>query len=201
MKFDRIRNNLERRGYQVSCFETAAQAAEYLNAQIDCRTVGIGGSVTIDQMGLYDMLCTHNDVAWHWRVPPGDTAMQVLERERRASVYLSSVNAMSRSGEIVNIDGNGNRVSDINFGHSCVYLIIGSNKIEQNLERAIYRARNVAAPKNAQRLGARTPCALKGNRCYNCSSSDRICKTINVLLEKPRLCAYEIILIDEELGY
>lgn len=201
MDLTNVKTNLEKRGYTVSCFDTAAQAAAYLNEQIDGKTVGFGGSVTLGQMGLYESLGAHNHVIWHWRVPEGRTVNSLRDEAIGAEIYLSSVNGLAETGEIVNIDGTGNRVAAIFYGHRKVYLVAGVNKLAPDYEAALWRARNVAAPRNAHRLGSKTPCAAKGDRCYNCASPDRICCGLSVLWEKPRAGEFEVILINEELGY
>jgi hypothetical protein len=201
MNFETVKNNLERRGFAVSCFDTAREAADYLDAAIDQRTVGMGGSVTITQMGLCDRLASHNEVFSHARLAPGQTASDIFPLAATAQVYLSSVNGLAETGEIVNIDGNCNRVSAMCFGHEKVYLIVGKNKLAPDYEAALWRARNIAAPKNAKRLGKNTPCAKEADRCYDCQSPERICRALSVFWEKPRACEFEVILIDEELGY
>jgi len=109
---------------------------------------------------------------------------------------------MAETGELVNIDGTGNRVAASLFGHQKVYFVIGTNKIEPTLEKAVWRARNVAAPINAKRFNADTPCAKKGDRCYDCSSPERICNALVIYLKKMNdIEDVEIILIDEELGF
>lgn len=201
MNFDEIRSNLETRGFAVSAFETAADASRYLNNAINGKTVGFGGSMTLDKMGLFESLSTHNEVFWHWRVPQGKNAVDLRDAGNAAKIYLSSVNGIAASGEIVNIDGTCNRVAAMLYGHEKVYLVAGKNKIAENYEAALWRARNVAAPKNAQRLGVNTPCAAKGERCYDCKSEARICRALTVLWEKPSGADIEVVLIGEELGY
>lgn len=115
-------------------------------------------------------------------------------------MYLSSVNALAETGEIVNIDGAGNRVASTLYGHKKVYLIISRNKLAADYDGALWRARNVAAPKNAQRLNRKTPCAIKGDRCYDCKSPDRICCGLVVLWRPMMGQDIEIILVDEDLG-
>lgn len=191
---ERVRKNLEERGFQTSCFATAKEAADYLDAQIDGATVGIGGSMTIQAMGLSERLSKHNEVIWHWE--GGE-----LRRAMLADVYLTSVNGLAETGEIVNIDGNCNRVAASMFGPKRVYYVVGINKIAPDFEKALWRARNVAAPKNAQRLGKKTPCAVKADRCYDCSSPERICRGLSVLWRKPTgFEQAEVVLIEEELG-
>ncbi len=201
MNFNNVKTNLEARGFAVSTFADAQEAAAYLNETIDGKTVGFGGSLTLDAMGLYDSLGTHNEVYWHWRVEGGRTAAELRGIAATAEVYLSSVNGLAESGEIINIDGTGNRVAATLYGHEKVYLVVGKNKIAKDYDAALWRARNVAAPKNAQRLGMNTPCAARGDRCYDCRADARICRALTVLWEKPGGANVEVILIDEELGF
>ncbi len=199
--FASLKDNLEKNGFSVSVFENAASAAKYLDSKIDGKTVGFGGSVTLRQMGLFEMLSSHNSVFWHWSSLPKEEAEAIRRNAALADIYISSVNAISETGELVNIDGNGNRVSAIQCGHEKVYLVAGINKLAPDFDTALFRARNIAAPLNAQRLGRNTPCAKKADRCYDCSSPERICRGVSVLLKKPTSCDYEVVLINEELGY
>lgn len=203
MDLTKITEALEKKGYRVHCFDTKEQAAEYLNGEIHGKTVGIGGSMTVRQMDLYPLLAAHNTVYWHWHVkdPERMPAPEIRRAANQSDVYISSVNGISEDGVIVNIDGTGNRTSAISFGADTVYLVIGENKIAPDYAAALDRARNIAAPKNAQRLKVKTPCAAKGDKCYDCSSPDRICRNLSVLWTKPNGAEYEIILIREELGY
>ena len=201
MDLQTVKTNLEARGYRVSCFDTAAAAALYLNGQIDRKTVGIGGSLTVQEMGLYESLREHNTVYWHWRVAEGQTPDELRTATAGAEEYISSVNGLAGTGEIVNIDGSGNRVAATIYGHKKVWFIVGENKLAPDLEGAIARARNVAAPKNAQRLSVKTPCAERGDKCYDCKSPARICRALSVLWEAPRGSEYEVILIADALGY
>lgn len=191
---EKLRRNLEAEGFTVSCFGTAAQAADYLDAALDGKTIGIGGSVTIRDMGLAERLSTHARVYWHW-----DEA--TLEQAASAQVYLTSVNGLAETGELINIDGTGNRVASGLYGHEKVYFVVGRNKIAPDYDAALWRARNIAAPKNAQRLQVDTPCAAKGDRCYDCKSPGRICRALVVYWEKPKSMDMEVVLIDEDLGY
>ncbi|MCM1467451.1 MAG: lactate utilization protein [Alistipes sp.] len=201
MDFKELKENLERLGYQVSEFDTKEDAAKYLDGSIDGRTVGFGGSMTLKEMGLFDKLKSHNKVLWHWEVPEGKTGVEILKEAQTADIYISSVNGVARTGEIINIDGNCNRVAGTMFGHEKVYLVAGENKIAADYEKALYRARNIAAPLNAKRLGKKTPCAVKGDRCYDCASPERICRGFSVFWTKPSGREYEVILIHENLGY
>lgn len=200
MDYNEIRTELEKKGYQVTCFATAGEAADYLNREIDGVSVGFGGSVTAEELGLWESLGTHNQVISHWHPDEGSTADDMRVRAMTAEVYICSSNALSRTGEMVNIDGSGNRIASMLFGHKKVYYVIGKNKLTDSLEEAVDRARNVAAPKNAVRLKRKTPCAATG-KCQDCKSPDRMCRGMLIMWEKMTSCQAEIVLIDEELGY
>ena len=191
---EKLQKNLEERGFTVTRFDTAAQAADYLDAALDGKTVGIGGSVTIQEMGLAERLREHAQVLWHWA---GSTTQDAAG----AQVYLTSVNGAAETGELINIDGTGNRVASGLFGHEKVYFVVGRNKVAPDYDAALWRARNIAAPKNAQRLNRKTPCAAKGDRCYDCKSPERICRALVVYWEKPNSMDMEVVLVDEDLGY
>ena len=201
MDFTALKEKLEGLGYAVSCFDKAQDACVYLDNQVNGTTVGFGGSKTLEQMGLFERLASHNDVAWHQNVPKGTDTKPIRMKENAARIYFSSVNALAATGEIINIDGTGNRVASTWYGHEKLYLVVGRNKITPDYESALYRARNVAAPLNAQRLGVKTPCALKGDRCYDCKSPARICRGISVFWECLTGANIEIVLIDEDLGF
>ncbi len=106
--FTNLKNNLENKGYKVSVFDTKESAAEYLNSQIDEKIVGFGGSVTLHEMNLFEMLSTHNTVYWHDKKPEKMTIMETRTVAAQPEIYISSVNGISEQGEIVNIDHTGN---------------------------------------------------------------------------------------------
>ena len=199
--FTKLKNVLEKKGYLVNEFDNKEMAASYISMKIDGKTVGLGGSVTLSQMNLFKIISEKNTVYWHDERPSDMSVMETRTAASRAEIYISSVNAIAETGEIVNIDNTGNRVAAISYGPDKIYLVIGANKVTKNLETAIYRARNIAAPLNAQRLKRKTPCAVKGDKCYDCNSPERICRNLSVLWDKPTGAEYEIIFINEDLGY
>ena len=199
--FTKVAENLKDLGYQVTLFDTKEQAADYLCGQIKDTTVGFGGSMTLREMGLYERLSETNTVHWHWQ-PQGDTTVpQTRMLARDTQVYLSSVNGLAETGEIINIDGSGNRVAETIFGHKKVYFVVGKNKLAEDYDKALWRARNIAAPKNAFRLKTKTPCAEMGDQCYDCKSPARICRALSVLWCAPTGSQYEVVLVKEDLGY
>ena len=200
MNIEKTMESLKKNGYEVSVFNSATEAADYLNQSIDGKSVGFGGSITLQDLGIYDMLAEHNTCHWHW--PKSGKAMpEVVKAAADADIYLTSVNALSENGEMVNIDGTGNRVASTLFGHEKVYFVVGTNKIAADLTAAIDRARNVASPPNAIRLGRNTPCAIKGDKCYDCDSPERICNGMVIHYKKMGSCAMEVVLVKENLGY
>lgn len=192
---EKLRKNLEREGFVTSYFETGEEACAYLDQKLDGTTIGFGGSVTVQELGLYDKLATHNTCLWHWQ------NSDVLDASR-THAYLCSLNGVSENGELINIDGSGNRVASGLFGHQELYFVIGVNKIAPDFESALWRARNIAAPKNAQRLGCKTPCAVNGDRCYDCDSEERICAALTVYWRKPKAIPHvEVVIVNQDLGY
>lgn len=195
--FETVKKNLEDRGFTVRMFPTGKEAADYLDAAVDGKSVGFGGSVTLDALGLYERLGSHNKAIWHWKWEDKAAA----RREAMTSdVYLTSVNGLAETGELVNIDGAGNRVAATLFGHEKVYFVVGRNKLAPTYDEAVWRARNIASPQNAQRLGKKTPCAVKGDRCYDCKSPERICRGLVTLWGPMMGMEAEVLLIDEDLG-
>lgn len=200
MDFSAIKQNLENHGFIVTCFDCSQDACDYLDKQIDGKSVGFGGSVTLDQIGVLKRLETHNKVLYRFDNPDKKTPLEVMKDALTADVFLTSANGVAQSGEIINIDGNCNRVAGELYGHEKVYIIVGKNKIAPDFDKALWHARNIAAPKNAMRLNKHTPCAVDGV-CHDCSSPERICKGLVVLWRKPTNCPYEIVVINEDLGY
>ncbi|MBQ4578553.1 MAG: lactate utilization protein [Clostridia bacterium] len=199
--FTKVAENLKNLGYQVTVFDTKEQAADYLCGQIKDTTVAFGGSMTLREMGLYERLSEANTVHWHWQPQGDNTVPQTRMLARDAEIYLASVNGLAETGEIINIDGSGNRVAETIFGHKKVYFVVGKNKLAEDYDKALWRARNIAAPKNAFRLKVKTPCAEMGDQCYDCKSPARICRALSVLWCAPTGSQYEVVLIKEDLGY
>ena len=198
-----VKENSEKKGFKVSVFSDAKEASDYLNKEINNTSVAFGGSMTLAEMGLFDTLKTHNELWYHSNAELIEKygREEIFKRAMGADVYISSVNGMSSDGVLINIDGNGNRIASTAFGHTKVYYVVGKNKIEDTFEKAMWRARNIAAPKNARRLNRKTPCAIKGDKCYNCSSPERICRGILITETPMSAQETEILLVNENLGY
>lgn len=189
------------RGYEVYHAADKKAALATVATLVGQGSVGFGGSMTSVTLGIPNALKNAgNEVYFHWDM---DKALrpEILARAATADWYISSVNAITKNGTILNVDGTGNRVAALISGPKNVIYCIGRNKLVPDLAAAFERVRNVAAPMNAKRLNRNTPCAVTG-RCMDCSSPDRICNMTSILYKKPALIeSCHIILIDEELGY
>ena len=194
MNLEKTIKNLEARHFKVSHFATGAEASDYLAQALQGQTVGIGGSKTVDQIGLFDKL-EEGKAFWHWKVP-GDATYAAAAT---ADAYVSGATAISEDGEIFSIDGRGNRVASQLFGHKKVYIVSSVSKICPDFDSALYRARNTAAVENVKRFPYETPCKIDG-KCHDCRSPQRVCNALVVLWGPMMGMETEVVLIDEELG-
>lgn len=194
--------NLERRNFEVYYCPTAAEAVGKVSSLIpDGSSVTWGGSMTIRDMGLTaelhkrDLKIMDRDLA-----ADRDEAQRIYREAFSADYYLTSANAISEDGVIVNIDGNGNRVAAITFGPKRVILVIGMNKVAQDVQAALARARSTASPVNAARFDIKTPCQTDGV-CHNCNSPESICNYIHFMRNSHPAKRHIVVLVGEDLGY
>lgn len=200
-ELNRTAEALAANGFAARVFATAAEAKSAVQDLIPPGAqVGVGGSVTVQQMGLRETLmekgCT---VHWHWYAEPQERAA-TTKRAREAEYYLMSSNAVTLEGELINIDGNCNRLGAMLFGPPNVVMICGRNKLAADPFKAVDRIKNVACPLNARRLKLATPCAAAG-RCTDCRSPQRMCSATVRLQRPPGGRQFYVFLVDEELGY
>jgi len=179
--------------------EAAQLVLQYVPS--DAR-VGVGGSVTIRELGLIDALKERGNTVYDHSAEGLDPQEVLATRIKQmtSDLFISSVNAITQTGELVSIDGVGNRINAMNFGPKKVIIVAGINKIVEDLPRALERVRNVAAPQNARRLGLELPCAKTG-RCSDCNSPLRICRSILIMERRPHLTDITVFLVREQLGY
>lgn len=202
-------DNLNKNNFTVYVAETKEEGAQIVCSLIeDGATIGVGGSVTINQLDILDDLDAKGHLIFNHN-KPGISPQQLLDFRRRqllCDVFLTSTNALTETGELVNIDGFGNRVAALSFGPKRVIVAAGINKIVPDVQAGIERAKNIAAPMNAKRLyeigrlSTATPC-VKTGRCADCHSPGRICTITTVTNRRPFLTDIHIVLIKEELGY
>lgn len=187
-------DNLEKNNFVVSYFNTREEALPVILEDLKPATsIGRGGSVTIEEIGLIDKVQESGLPFFDYK------EMEDRKRSLTADYYLCSTNAITENGWLVNIDGSGNRTAAMSFGPNKVFIVTGTNKIVKDVEAGLERIANVAAPPNAKRLGKKTPCATTG-RCSDCSSPERICRK-TLISTKPKPERIYIYLINEELGY
>jgi L-lactate utilization protein LutB len=166
--------------------------------------VGVGGSVTIREIGLVKALEERgNPVADHWRSGLSKEELRGVRRSHLTSdVFLSSSNAVTMDGKLLNADGTGNRVAAMIFGPGKVIIVAGINKIVKNAEEGLTRIRNVASPMNANRLGYKSPCGLTGTCAEDqCEPPERLCHIITILERRPNETDTTVVLVGERLGY
>ena len=191
---------LQRSGFTAQLFHTAAEAKEAALAIIpEDAAVGIGGSVTIQSMGLRESLMARgNAVHWHW-YPQGQDVNTVRKAAGDAPYYLTSANAITKEGDLIAIDGFGNRVTAMLSPFNTVILIVGRNKLTNDPLDAVKRIKSVACPQNARRLNLKTPCAT--GTCTDCRSPQRMCNATIRITNPPAGKGFYVFLVDEDLGY
>ncbi len=192
---------LTRKGFPVHHAATMADAkAIVLKMIVDGASVGFGGSVTVRDMGLYEELqSTGHVVHWHWK--NDEAKPDVFRLAAEADIYLTSSNAITTDGCLVNIDGTGNRVGAMIAGPKEVIVIAGANKlVDGGVPQAIARIKTVACPQNARRLGLNTPCGLEG-KCNAAACGKGMCNVTSIIEKPVGGHKITIILVDEEAGY
>lgn len=199
---ERMIKNLKHRNMEAFYCKTSEETIQKVLELIpDGSSITWGGSMTIRDMGLPDALRKKGtyEVLDRDLVEGNEEKVQMYVRAFTTDVYLSSANAISEDGVIVNIDGNGNRVAAITWGPKKVIFIIGLNKVAQTVEAALARARSTASPINAARFDIKTPCQVDGV-CHNCNSPESICNYVHFLRNSPH-GKHTVILVGENLGY
>lgn len=193
-------NALNRNGIKSKYFESQNDAVEYLVSVIPKEaSVGIGGSVTVNSIGVIDRLkAKGTKVLFHWLAKSPEESKKIRREALKADIYMTSTNALTMDGKLVNIDGAGNRVAGMFFGPPKVYIVCGVNKIVENVDKAFERIDNNAY-KNAERLKLNTPC-VKTKKCVDCSVPDRMCNVTVIINKKPNMTDIEVVIINEELG-
>ena len=198
----KVIKNLARRNIEACYCPTAHEAVEKVLEMIPAgSSVTWGGSMSIRDIDIPAALANAGkyEVYDRDKAPDRAAATEIYLKAFSCDYYLSSANAITEDGVIVNIDGTGNRVAAITFGPRNVIFVIGMNKLTQNVDAALARARSLAAPVNTARFDIQTPCKLDGV-CHNCLSDDCICNYIHYLRHSPK-GKHKVILVGESIGY
>lgn len=196
--------NLEKRNMEGYFYETAQDMVADLLKKIPAgSSVTWGGSESLKESGLMDALDARKDT-YQLLDRKGATTPQeqraFYSKAMLADVFLMSSNALTYDGQLVNIDGNGNRVALLIYGPTEVYCVVGMNKMVDSVDAGLQRIRQCAAPANVQRLGRQTPCAVLG-KCADCYTRDSICSQIVVTRRSGTKGRIKVLLVAENLGY
>jgi hypothetical protein len=201
--FESTLNSLKKNGFNAILANSREEAAEHImEIAKDCSTVGIGGTNTVRALDILPKLeKAGKEIFDHWKFKIGTPEeVDCRKKQGRADLFLSSANALTMNGEIVNRDGCGNRINAMTFGARKVVIVVGRNKITPDLESAIARIEEVAAPIRAMSLNRKTPC-VKSGYCMDCDSPERICRITSIIHKRPMLTDITVIIIPEDLGY
>lgn len=200
---ERCVKNLKKHGFDAHFVSTPDEARDLVLDMVSrYDTFGFGGSDTTRSLGIMERLKSEGKTIHdHWR--PGLTREEDLGirlNQGRCDCFLCSANAVSATGEIVNVDGVGNRTNSMTFGPKKVLIIAGMNKVTPDLDSALRRVRDIAGPMRARSLNMETPCAETGV-CTDCNSPQRICRVTVILHRKPMKTDLSVILINQALGF
>ena len=194
---------LRKNGFDAVFVETIAEAAAFVaETAKSAKTIGLGGSASVGELGVVPKLAECAEILNHSApdLTP-EQRFEVMRRQQTCNLFLCSANAISTNGDIVNIDGNGNRAGAAFFGPTKILIVAGSNKIaEGGVAEALKRAKDFACAPNAHRLSKQTPCATTG-KCVDCDSPDRLCRVTVVMERKPARSDITVLLVAEELGF
>lgn len=195
-----IIKNLEKRGFKPYFVQNTEDIIKIIKNNIPSgKTIGFGGSMSVDNLEIPQKLKAEGYICNHPKTSdkPWDS---ICENNRYVDYYISSTNAITKDGILVNTDGRANRISAMCYGPKKLFIIAGINKICENLEDAIKRIEDIAAPLNAKRLNKNTPCAITG-KCTHCNSKETICKATLILYHPTSTIDVHVILIDKEIGF
>jgi L-lactate utilization protein LutB len=199
----RVVEALQKNNFTASYVNTKQEALDKLAALIPGdATVGIGGSATIKEVGIDTLLEERGNTVFNHNKPglSPEESLALRHNQLSCDVFLTSTNALTLKGELVNVDGSGNRVAAMIFGPKKVIVITGVNKIVTDIDTAMDRIELFAAPINNKRLNRPNPCTVTGE-CMDCQGPTRICNVTTVMHKKPGAIDIEVIIIGEDLGF
>lgn len=195
--------NLKSHGFDPHFVSTTDEARDIILKMVSrFKTFGFGGSNTARALGVLEALKAKGKTIYdHWQEGLSkEDDLDIRLQQGRCDCFFCSANAISSTGEVVNVDGIGNRTNAMTFGPQKVVIVAGMNKVTLDLESALKRVREIAAPMRAKSLGMETPCAETGT-CNDCNSPQRICRVTTILHRKPMLTDVSVILINKTLGF
>ena len=194
---------LKSHGFDAHFVSTSEEARDLVLMLIGgYESFGFGGSNTTRSIGILDELKARGKkILDHWQGEVlGEQTRTIRLEQGRCDCFLSSANAISATGEIVNVDALGNRTNAMSFGPRKTVIVAGINKVRPDLESALRRVREIAAPMRARSLNMKTPCAETGV-CTDCNSPQRICRITTILHRKPMMSDISVVLVNESMGF
>ncbi|MBZ4644113.1 MAG: hypothetical protein JG767_1722 [Deferribacteraceae bacterium] len=196
--------NLEKNGFKAVYFEKSDTAIKYIESIVeDYFTIGFGGSMTVLQdLGIAQLVSDKGKEILNHNLSTlsPEEKLAIRKKQLTCDLFITSTNALTKDGKLINIDGVGNRVSAMIFGPKKTLVIAGINKIVKDVNAGISRIKEIASPMNTKRLNVNTPCAVTGE-CSDCNSPQRICKVTTIIEKKPNFSDIEVVIIGENLGY
>jgi len=207
LRLNDLKSELEGNNFEVFLAENRQAAHKIITEEIipklNPKTVSWGGSMTVIASGVYDTLKNNKDlnvIDTYDRTVPPEESMNRRRQALMADLFLTGTNALTETGMLVNLDMFGNRVGALTFGPKNVVVLVGRNKIVDDIEEAMYRIKNYVAPINAARLDKKTPCVKTGH-CDDCKSPDRICNTWTITEKSYPKGRIKVVVINEDLGF
>ena len=200
---EKVVKALEKNNFQAHYAVNRVAAIEKAMSLIPAgATIGVGGSWTLKELGIPEQLAKKGHTVYDHNIPglTMEDSLALRRKELLCDVFLSSANAVTLDGQLVNTDGSGNRVAAMSFGPKKVIVIVGVNKIVSDLDAAMERIETVAAPINNKRLDRPNPCTITG-MCMDCQGSTRICNITSILHKRPPAIDFHVIVVGEELGF
>ena len=207
LRLEDLKKSLEENNFEVFLVNNSSEAKAIVQKEIlpktGAKSVSWGGSLTFTDTGLYDDIKNNPDlevIDVYDKNLSDEEKNKLRRRALLVDLFITGTNAVTETGSLVNLDMYGNRVSAISFGPKYVVILLGRNKIVPDLEEAMFRIKNYAAPVNTMRLDKKTPCA-RTSCCEDCKSPDRICNTWIITEKSFPKGRIKIVLINEDLGF
>ncbi len=199
---NKLKGSFKIRNIEVEYFKTLNEVKENILNIIDKEcTVGIGHSVTLQKMNITDSLIERGNIVYDKELGKTKDEIKLLKKKSLITDwYITGSNAVTIDGRIINMDHSGNRVAAITFGPDKVIVVVGKNKIVENVEEGIKRVKNIACPLNAKRAGYNPPC-VEINRCVDCTSKQRVCNVLSIIEGQADKNRMKLFIVNEECGF
>lgn len=194
---------LKKNGFEAVHAATGKEALALISSRLSAGLkVGFGGSMSVKSLGVQAAVTASGGIVLDHGQPGLDAAakLEIMRAQLTCDLFITGTNAVTLDGELVNVDGNGNRVAALSFGPKAVIVVVGVNKLVRDLDEAFSRLETTASPMNNKRLDRPNPCTKTGE-CVDCQASTRICRIYQILKRKPGLTDFTVLVVDEPLGF